>query len=107
MPAGGYRSLFLRRSPRQPRDLQATRRSPARARCAASAHHERSLPNCPFRKSYPDVMVVVPSTDPADAELADALGLHRRIGPARLKGPRSVKSLPVPILLDDPDLLST
>jgi hypothetical protein len=35
--------------------------------------------SCPFRKSYPDVMVVVPSTDPADAELADALGLHARM----------------------------
>jgi hypothetical protein len=44
MPARGYRSVFLRRSPRQPRDLQATWRSPARARCAASAHHDGSLP---------------------------------------------------------------
>ena len=37
MPAGGYRSVFLRRSPRQPRDLQATWRSHAPAMVPAIA----------------------------------------------------------------------
>ena len=62
-----------------PNSFHFSRRSPLLTRFRPSGSRRGvGDDGCPFRKSYPDVMVVVPSTDPADAELADALGLHRR-----------------------------